>query len=265
MDTEKQEAGVVLAERRGARLTLTINRPQQRNALTGEVLAALRDGLARAKADGGVRVVVLTGAGEKAFCAGGDIGQMGGGQMGAGEANSLAAHEARGGLAVLFRDLWELGKPTIARVQGHALAGGFGLAAACDFVVAGENATFGLPEIGVGIWPYMITIPLLHCMAPKQVLKLMLTGERVTAAEGKALGFVTETAPTEGLDAAVDALVDKLAKAPPHAVALGRTAFYAVVNHDVEMKLKMLQSMLSVNLALPQAQEAMAAFMAKRG
>ncbi|MBX3530149.1 MAG: enoyl-CoA hydratase/isomerase family protein [Rhizobiaceae bacterium] len=260
MDTEKQEAGVVVAERRGARLTLTINRPQQRNALTREVLAALRDGLARAKADGDVRAVVLTGAGEKAFCAGGDIGQMG-----AGETHSLAAHEARGELAALFRDLWELGKPTIARVQGHALAGGFGLAVACDFVVAGESATFGLPEIGVGIWPYMVTVPLLISMQPRQVLRLMLTGERVSAAEGRALGFVTEVAPADRLDAAVDALVEKLAKAAPHAVALGRTAFYSVVNHDVEAKLKMLQAMLSVNLALPEAQAAMAAFMAKRG
>lgn len=260
METEKQETGVVLAERRGARLTLTINRPQQRNALTGEVLAALRAGLARAKADGEVRVVVLTGAGEKAFCAGGDIGQMG-----AGEASSLAAHEARGGLAALFRDLWELGKPTVARAQGHALAGGFGLAAACDFLVASENASFGLPEIGVGIWPYMVTVPLLISMPPRQVLRLMLTGERVSAADGKALGFVTDIAPADRLDTAVDTLVEKLAKAPPHAVALGRTAFYAVVNQDVETKLKMLQAMLSVNLALPEAQAAMAAFVAKRG
>lgn len=259
MDTKNQQ-DVVLAERRGARLTLTINRPQQRNALTGEVLAALRDGLARAKVDGDLRVVVIAGAGEKAFCAGGDIGQMG-----AGEANTLAAHEARGGLAALFRDLWELGKPTVARVQGHALAGGFGLAAACDFVVAGEGASFGLPEIGVGIWPYMVTAPLLISMPPKQVLKLMLTGERVTAAEGRALGFVTEVTPVDGLDAAVDALVERLAKAPPHAVALGRTAFYSVVNHDMEARLKMLQAILSVNLALPEAQAAMAAFMAKRG
>lgn len=250
----------VLVERAGARLTLTINRPAQRNALTGEVLAGLRSGLASAKADPDVRVVVLAGAGDKAFCAGGDIGQMGGG-----EANALAAHEARGGLAALFRDMWELGKPTVARVQGHALAGGFGLAAACDFVVASEDAGFGLPEIGVGIWPYMVTVPLLISMPPKQVLRLMLTGERVSAAEGRALGFVTETVPAEGLDAAVDALAEKLAKAPPHAVALGRTAFYSVVNHDVEAKLKMLQAMLSVNLALPEAQAALAAFMERRG
>ena len=250
---------VVMVERRGARATLTINRPEQRNALTPDVLAGLRAGLATAKADGAIRVVVITGAGEKAFCAGGDLGGMG-----AEEAGSLAAHEARGGLAALFRDLWDLGKPTVARVQGHALAGGFGLAAACDFVVAAETATFGLPEATLGIWPYMVTVPLLIAMPPKQVLRLMLTGERVSAAEGQRLGFVSEIAAPGELDTAVDRLVDGLAAIPPHAVALGRTSFYAAVNHDVEAKLKMLQAMLSVNLALPESRAAMASF-ARRG
>ena len=85
------------------------------------------------------------------------------------------AHEARGVLAEVFEDLWHLGKPTIARVQGWAMAGGLGLALACDLVVASDRARFGAPEINVGLWPYMITVPLVRSMPPKKALELMLT------------------------------------------------------------------------------------------
>jgi enoyl-CoA hydratase/carnithine racemase len=152
---------------------LTIDREARRNALSDRVVAELRAALAAAREDRAVRVVVLTGAGERAFCAGADLEGMGGTEGGA-----LAAHRARGEVAALFEDLWSLGKPTIARVRGYALAGGFGLALACDFVVAADDAQFGTPEIDVGLWPFMITVPLVRSMAPKRALELMLTGRR---------------------------------------------------------------------------------------
>ncbi|MEX2031443.1 MAG: enoyl-CoA hydratase/isomerase family protein, partial [Dehalococcoidia bacterium] len=127
---------------------VTINRPGRRNAMSFTVMHGLRDAIERARSDDAVRVVVLTGAGERAFCAGADLGGM--------AASDIAStHEARGQLAELFRDLWRLGKPTIARVRGFALAGGFGLALACDFIVAADDAQFGTPEVDVGLWPYM--------------------------------------------------------------------------------------------------------------
>ncbi len=89
-------------------------------------------------------------------------------------------------------------------MQGYALAGGFGLALACDLVVAADDAVFGTPEIGLGLWPHLITVPLLRAMPPKRVLELMLTGRRVDAAEADRLGFVTEVVPVGELDAAVD-------------------------------------------------------------
>ena len=115
-------------------------------------------------------------------------------------------HEGRGQLADLFRDLYALGKPTIARVQGYALAGGFGLALACDLVIAADDAVFGTPEIGLGLWPHMITVPMLRAMPPKRALELMLTGRRVDAAEADRIGFVTRVVPVDQLDAAVDEL-----------------------------------------------------------
>jgi enoyl-CoA hydratase/carnithine racemase len=251
--------GVVLLERAASHAILRINRPEQRNALTNEVLAGLRAGLAELKADPAVRVVVLAGSGEEAFCAGGDLRWMGDTPP-----DAYEAHQGRSQLAALFRDLWELGKPTIARVPGYALAGGFGLAAACDFIVASERAVFGVPEVNIGLWPYMISVPLLNCMAPKQALKLMMTGDRVSAAEGVQLGFVTETVPHEQLDEALEHFVAKLAKVSPQAMALGRQAFYTVLNHDVDARLRMLEALLTVNLAMPDAIEGLAAFAAKR-
>lgn len=250
---------VVIFERIGSVGLVIINRADQKNALSNAVLAGLRRGVAAAKADPAVRVLVLRGAGDDAFCAGGDLREMKDQPV-----DEFAAHNGRSQLAHVFRDLWDLGKPTIARVPGFALAGGFGLAAACDFIVASERAVFGVPEVAVGLWGYMITIPLLQWMPPKHVLNLMLTGRRVKADEALALGFVTTVVPQDELDTAIAKLVDTLTIAAPQSVALGRTAFYAVANHDVEVRLRMLEAMLSVNLDMPNAREGLAAFAEKR-
>src|SRR6266487_2684200 len=193
----------------GSVARVTIDRPERRNAMSFGVMEGLRDSIAAAKADDGVRVLVLTGAGEKAFCAGADLGS-GGIADGA-----SAAHEGRGVLAEVFRDMWALGKPTIARVRGYALAGGFGLALACDFVVAADDAQFGTPEVNVGLWPYMITVPLVRSMPPKRVLELMMTGRRVGADEAERIGFVTRVVPVDELDAAVEGVAAFAEKRAP--------------------------------------------------
>src|SRR4051795_9481295 len=154
----------------GAIARVTINRPERRNSMSYGVMQGLREAMAAAKVDDAVRVVVLTGAGDKAFCAGADLGGI------ADNAGAAAAHDGRGLLADLFRELWALGKPPIARRRGDARAGGFGRALACDFVVAADDAQFGTPEVTVGLWPYMITIPLLRSMPPKVAYALMATG-----------------------------------------------------------------------------------------
>lgn len=238
--------------------TLTINRPEKRNALSWAVMGQLRDALAVAKADPEVRVVVLTGAGEQAFCAGADLAGMADG------ADYAALHDARGELARLFRDLWELGKPTIARVRGYALAGGFGLALACDLVVATDDAQFGTPEIDVGLWPHMITVPLTRSMPPKKALELMMTGRRVGASEAEAIGFVTSVVPAGRLDLEVADLAATLAAKSPVALKLGRDSFYGSWDLAAEEALRFLHPLLTVTASTDDAAEGLAAFAEKR-
>jgi enoyl-CoA hydratase/carnithine racemase len=248
----------LLYEVRDGVARLTLNRPARRNALTWALVRELRDRLAEARADPGVRVCVLTGAGDRAFCAGADLSGMAAG------AGFLDLHEARGELPGLFRDLYGLGKPTIARVRGYALAGGFGLALACDLVVAADDATFGAPEVDVGLWPHLVTVPMIRAMPPKVALELMLTGRRVDAAEAAQLGFVTRVVPAAELDRHVDELAATLAAKSPAAVKLGRDAFYAVWDRDVETSLRLLHPLLTITASTEDAAEGIAAFEEKR-
>jgi enoyl-CoA hydratase/carnithine racemase len=237
--------------------TLTINRPEVHNALSWSVVTELRSAVAAARTDPATRVVVLTGAGGKAFCAGADLSGM---AAGAGYAD---LHASRGELASLFGDLWGLGKPTVAKVRGWCLAGGFGLALACDLVVAADDARFGTPEVDRGLWPYMITVPMLRSMPPKVALELQMTGRRVGAEEAAAIGFA-RVVPAAELDAAVDALAGELASKSSAVLRLGRDAFYAVWDQAAADALKLLHPMLTVHTGLDDAAEGLAAFAEKR-
>jgi enoyl-CoA hydratase/carnithine racemase len=251
-------ADEVLYEVSDAVATITINRPERRNAMSFRVMDGLRASMARARADADVRVVVLTGAGDQAFCAGADLG-------GGGIASSGAeAHEGRGMLANLFRDMWSLGKPIIARVRGYALAGGFGLACACDMIVASDDSTFGTPEINVGLWAYMITVPLLRTMPPKTALDLMMTGRRVPADEALRLGIVQRVVPIADLDKTVDELARDLAQKSPLIMNWGRSSFYRVLEMDSDDALSYLQGMLTITSQTEDAAEGVAAFAEKR-
>jgi enoyl-CoA hydratase/carnithine racemase len=238
--------------------TITINRPHRRNALTWTALEALGQRLAEAQQDPEVRVVVLRGEGDQAFCAGIDLSEMDSG------ASYAGLHQARGRVAALFNQLWSLGKPVIAAVRGYAVAGGFGLALACDLVVCSDDAIFAAPEIDVGLWPFMITVPLVRSMAPKKALELMLTGRRVLAAEAERLGFVNQVVPADELDAAVAELAATLAAKSPTAMKLGRDSFYAVWDLAASEALAALHPLLTVATATDDAREGMAAFREKR-
>lgn len=237
---------------------LTINRPHRRNALTWDAVKELRSRLAEAKADHLVHVVILGGAGDKAFCAGADLSGM------APDTGFVEAHDARGELASLMDDLWQLGKPTIARVQGFALAGGFGLALACDMIIASTEATFGAPEVNVGLWPYMITVPILRSMPPKKALELMITGRTVSASEAEQIGFLTNVVSPEMLDQTVNALAEQVASKSPTILRLGRDSFYRVLDMSAGEALAHLHAMLTLTTMTRDAAEGIAAFMEKR-
>jgi enoyl-CoA hydratase/carnithine racemase len=248
----------VLLEVDAAVATLTINRPEKRNSLTWEVIASLRRHVGELRGDDSIRALVLAGAGDKAFCAGADLSSMASG------AGPAALHEARGELAGLFLDLWSLGKPTIAKVQGYALAGGFGLALACDFVIASERAVFGTPEINVGLWPFMITVPMLRSMPPKKALELMVTGRRLGVDEASRIGFVNQVVAQGQLDETVTQFARQLSNKPAAVMRIGRDSFYAVLDHTAEDALRLLHPLLSVTSDFEDAAEGRAAFVEKR-
>lgn len=248
----------LLVDVRDGVATLTINRPERRNALSWGVISGLREVVRAARDDPAVRVVVITGAGDRAFCAGADLGGM------RGDESYAEVHDGRGELARLFLDMYGLGKPTIAKVRGYCLAGGFGLALACDLVVASDDAQFGTPEINVGLWPYMITVPLTRSMAPKRALDLMMTGRRVDAAEADRLGFLSRLVPVGELDAEVDELASALASKSAAVMRLGRDSFYSVLGRPPADALAQLHPLLTVNTSLEDAAEGIAAFLEKR-
>jgi enoyl-CoA hydratase/carnithine racemase len=237
---------------------ITIDRPDRRNALSFAVMAALREAFERADADPAVRVIVLGGAGDRAFCAGADLAGI------ADHRDHAQRHDERGLLADLFRAMLHAGTPSIAKVRGYALAGGFGLALACDLVVAADDSVFGTPELDVGLWPYMITVPLLRSMPPKAALELMLTGRRVDAAEALRLGFVNRVVAPEELEAAVDDLAATIAAKPPTAVRWGRQSFHRALDLQADDALAYLQAMLTVTSGTDDAAEGVTAFAEKR-
>jgi enoyl-CoA hydratase/carnithine racemase len=253
---EPEGDGRVLLEVRDGVGTITIDRPERRNAMSFSIMRGLREAVAAARADDAVRVVVLTGAGDRAFCSGADLGGIGD--------DDTTARDARRLLADLFRDLWALGKPTIARVRGLALAGGLGIALACDIVVASEDAAFGAPEVSVGLWPYMITVPMLRSMPPKVALELAMTGRRVDAAEALRLGFVSRVVPVDALDATVSELAAGLVARSPLVLRLGRDAFYEVLDLDADAALTLLHERLNAHVATEDAREGLAAYAEKR-
>jgi len=239
------------------RATITIDDQERRNPLSNAAMSELADLVRRAAADPSVRVIVITGAGDKAFSAGGDL-------SGGFVDKPLADHQGRGALADLLKALRGCGKPTVARVNGHALAGGFGLAAACDVVVAVDEATFGVPEIKVGLWPMMITAVLQRVMPHKAALELMMSGRRISADEAHRLGAVSRVVARSELDAAVDLVVSGLAAVSPAVLRLGRDAFYAVEDMGFDAALDRLHAGLTAVAATEDAAEGVAAFIEKR-
>jgi enoyl-CoA hydratase len=258
----------LLVDVAGGVARITINRPDRRNALSPAVVAELGAALAAADQDPAVRVVVLTGAGEKAFSAGGDLGGGGLGGSGGGGDDApegfVGRHERGRRFASLFTTMAGLGVPIVARVNGHALAGGFGLMLACDFTVAHDEVQVGTPEIDVGLFPMMIMATMARNVPRKRVLEMALLGERVGAREAAAWGIFNRVVPRAELDAAVGEIVGKLLAKSPAVLRLGRRAFYAMSEMPFTAALEYLNAMLTVNTTAEDAMEGIMAFLSKR-
>jgi enoyl-CoA hydratase/carnithine racemase len=247
----------LLYGRRNAVATITINRTDNRNALSTETVAELREALEEAKGDPQVRVIVLTGAG-KVFCAGADLNSFRTDQA------ELDRYFQRRHLADLFLEMTELGKPTLARVNGHALAGGFGLVAACDLAIATSDAQFGMPEVNVGVFPMMIMAIVFRSVPRKAGMELMLTGKRIDAAEAMRIGLINRHVPPTQLDTEVEALAAELSKKSPIGMRLGLEAFYRMQDMSFPSAIAYLQDQLALLGLSEDLKEGVTAFFEKR-
>ena len=241
----------------GGRATITIDDPARRNPMSVETMAALLEATRSAVDDPAVRVLVYTGAGEQAFSAGGDL-------SGSFVDDPVGLHRARSALADLFRLMHRGGKPTVARVNGHALAGGFGLAVACDVTICVDDAKLGMTEARVGLWPMMISAVLTRVMPRKAALELMLTGRLIDPHEAQRLGAVSRVVSRGELDVAVGETVAALEAISPATTMIGRDSFYGTADLDFDAALDRLQTGLTVTAMTEDAAEGIAAFLEKR-
>jgi enoyl-CoA hydratase len=199
----------LIIDRRDGLLILTIDRPQHRNALTMEVMAGLGAAMAEAEDDPAVRCVVLTGAGDKAFCAGMDLKAFAGG--------GVDVESGRTGMEIFTHRVYP--KPIIGAINGLAVGGGFELMLACDLVVASETAVFGTPEAKVGFLPPMASLLLPGRIPLAVALELAMTGDLIDAARAKELGLVNRVVPAAQVMEAALALAGTVAANAPLALA----------------------------------------------
>lgn len=239
---------------------LTLNRPQARNALSPALVEDLVHAFEDLRHSEDVRVIELTGSGESVFCAGGDLSGSGL----SGDHGFLEAHQGRARFAALLKAIRHVGKPVVATVQGHALGGGFGLAMACDLIVAAEEATFGTPEIKVGLFPMIILPVLMRNIPQKKLMELILLGEKLSAQEALTHGLVNRVVPRASLRESADGLLQSLVQKSPAVLRLGRDAFYHAQDLTLDHALDHMVSQLTLNLQLEDALEGLSAFMQKR-
>jgi methylglutaconyl-CoA hydratase len=250
------ENPVVLFEKRGAAFWITINRPEKRNALNEEVIAGIRAGYAQAHADNAVRVIVLTGAGHKAFCAGADL------QSGKGFAFDLSTPNVD--YADLLRVAHNATLPSIARINGTCMAGGMGLLCMTDLAVAADHVQFGLPEVKVGVFPMQV-LSLLQHLAPRRLVReWSIGGEPFSATDAQAAGLLNHVVPASELDAKVEWLIQRIADKSQTAIRRGKYAMRAIESMSFDQAIAHMEGQIALLTMTDDAREGLAAFNEKR-
>ncbi len=247
----------VVLEKRGRAFWITINRPDKRNALNGEVIAGIAKGYRNAHDDGDVRVIVLTGAGDKAFCAGADL-------QNSGAAFAMDFARPNVEYADLLRLSQNATKPSIARVAGACMAGGMGLLCMTDMAVAADHAVFGLPEVKVGVFPMQV-MSLLQEIAPRRLVsEWALTGEPFDARTAQAAGLLNYVVPATGLDAKLEWLIGRIVDKSPTAIRRGKYAMRAIASMSFDQSIAYTESQIALLAMTEDAREGLKAFHEKR-
>jgi len=236
---------------------LTIHREPQRNAISAEALDQFLESLDRAEKDRDVRVVLVTGQGDRAFCSGADLG-AGIGRSGDQGADAFARY------AGLLKRLAGFPKPTVARVNGSCMAGGMGLMLACDIAIAVSSAKFGTPEVNVGLFPMMIGALIFRNVTRRKAMEMVLLGEKLGAEEAREMGLVTRVVAPEDLDPEVGRVLDTLKAKSPIGMKIGKEAFYRMADMPFEQALDYLCGKLAEVASTEDAVEGITAFIEKR-
>lgn len=247
---------IVLTEKRGPEYRITLNRPEKRNAINNDVLALVSEGMSAAVADPEVRAIVLTGAGDKAFCAGGDLAPNGGFQF------DFA--QPRTAYGDLLRQAHQCPLPIIAALNGHCLAGGMGFLAMADIAVSVDTAKFGLPEVKVGLFPMQVMSLLLRIAPARMIREWSLTGELFDAATAREAGLVNHIVPAGGLEDKVSSLVEALAARSPSATRRGKYALRVLDGMSFDQAIAFAEGQLGLMTLTGDAQEGLASFNEKR-
>lgn len=249
----------VLVERRGPVQWITINREERRNALNAEVVGAINAGIVQAMQSGDCRAIVLTGAGDKAFCAGADLAK---GAKGFAFAVDFA--RPRHYIVDLFKCMQDCTLPIVARVNGAAMAGGFGIVCACDMAVGADDIRIGTTESKIGLTPMMILPHMLRVLPPRKLQEMCITGELFTAQDALDWGVLSYAVPRADLDAKLDWLLARITDKSPTAIRLGKQAFNAMRDMSLRESLEFAQVMVPVMSSTEDAKEGMTAFQEKR-
>ena len=242
----------------GGVTTLTLNRPEARNALSLGMLLALSAELDRAAMDHSVRVVVLAGAGP-AFCAGHDLKEIRAERFGSTYAEALFAECTKVMLAIIG-----LPKPVIAQVHGVATAAGCQLVASCDLAVAADSARFATPGVNIGLFCSTPMVALSRNVGRKAAMRMLLTGDLIDADTAVRLGLISEVAPAAELESCTAALAAKIAAKSARTLAIGKEAFYTQAELPLAEAYAYAAKVMVTNLSVPDAQEGIDAFIEKR-
>ena len=248
----------ILSEREDGIATVTINRPSARNALRSATIAELNAAFSEIAGDESVRVAILRGAGDVAFCAGADLKEV------AALGDLSARRRYFGGVANLLETIHRMPQPVIARVAGFALAGGMGLAVGCDFAIAADTAEFGLPEITLGLFPMVVMAPIIRLCGPRAAVALALAGERIDARRALELNLITKLVPASQLDSEVRRLARRLKGHSSLVMDLGKQAIYNSAAMDYVSALTYLKEMVALVAGSEDLAEGVNAFLAKR-
>jgi enoyl-CoA hydratase/carnithine racemase len=251
------EQPAIRTERRDAALWIWIDREARRNAINKQVLAGIEEAMRHAVTQPDIRAIVLTGAGEKAFCAGADL-------SGGTGTFTLGLDEPMTDFGKLARFVRDCGIPIIGRINGDCIAGGMGLMSLCDLIVVADHARFGLPEVKVGVFPMQVLVYLRQMIGARQINELCLTAELISAARAAEIGIANYVVPYAELDARVEKLVDRLGEMSPIAIRRGKYAIAAMEQMAFPEALAFAEQLIAVTSQTSDAAEGLKAFNEKR-